>query len=688
MKYNKNVYFNNFFVSCKMGLFLTFGVIHGNVSQMFKTAESVFEKNFLLDENEAVQRFFAERRDFAALVANMTPECAYAVKAALASKQEHIFAGGEMQDVRGLVQELMGIEEYFHDLGGIIGYQKRVEELLADNADVQEMTYQPPEGVDFTTQVKERELAIYAGLQHMPLMAEIYPVGGAAERLKNVDKEGNRLPAAPLSFLGRSLLEGLIRDLEAREYLYEKIFGEKIETPIVMMTSSINSNHKIITDLLEQANYFGRSPDSFFLFQQPLVPSFDRQGKWVLKEPCHLLMKPGGHGVIWKLALENGAFEWLKNKGRTKLLVRQINNPIAGTDFGLLALMGQGHIQNKSFGFASCERLVGASEGVDVLKTYGDLSTISNIEYCDFKKFGIDDAPRGKNDPYSLYSSNTNILFADIEAVEEGARRNPYPGTLINFKEGNARLETTMQNIADALVSPNNEKTFITFNERRKTISPAKREYIEDGPITETPYGCFIDYQKNSLALLQECGFTIPGSALFIYSPLLGPLYEVIQQKLRGGVLHEGSELQIAIPDTLLANLDVRGSLLIEGADTTPSIILRDVSINNSGIDWDAPQALWKNEIVRKGVCTIRLGEGAEFVAENVTLSGDLLIDVPPFTRQRAVECDGEIILKEEPLTHRRWDYTIDSQNRIALKRSSSDKLLETLAHKKTLLPK
>jgi UTP---glucose-1-phosphate uridylyltransferase len=671
-----------------MGHFLTFGLIHGNVSQMFNTTESVFEKNFLLDENKNVCSFLAKRKDFAALVANMTPECALAVKAALAAGQEHIFAGGEMQEVRDLLQVLMGIEDYFHDLGGIVGYQKRVEELLADTADVQEMEYQPPQGIDFTKHDNERYDAIHAGLENMPQMAEIYPVGGAAERLKNVDGEGNCLPAAPLSFLGRSLLEGLIRDLEAREHLYEKVFGEKIETPIVMMTSSINSNHKIITELLHKANYFGRCKDSFFLFQQPLVPSFDMQGKWVLQGTCDLLMKPGGHGVIWKLALENGVFDWLKSHGRTKLLVRQINNPIAGTDFGLLALMGEGHLHDKAFGFASCERLVGASEGVNVLKKQGDQSTISNIEYCDFHKFGIDDAPRENNDPYSLYSSNTNILFADIDAVEEGAVRNPYPGRLVNFKEGNARLETTMQNIADVFFAKDNAKTFITFNERCKTISTAKKEYVDEGLVAETPYGCFIDYQKNSLALLQECGFSIPGSALFIYSPLLGPLYEVIHQKLCGGVLQEGSELQVSIPDVLLSNIDLQGSLLIEGEDSSSSVILRDVSIRNSGIDWDAPQALWKNEIIRKGVCQVRVGEGAEFVAENITLPGDLHIDVPPFTRWRAVECDGEIVLRQEPLTHRRWNYAFDNKHRIILKRQGGGALLEKFAHKKTLIPK
>jgi hypothetical protein len=43
------------------------------------------------------------------------------------------------------------------------------------------------------------------------------------------------------------------------------------------------------------------------------------------------------------------------------------SNPMAGTDTTLLALSGTGYMNGRSFGFASCERTVGAAEGVNVL---------------------------------------------------------------------------------------------------------------------------------------------------------------------------------------------------------------------------------------------------------------------------------------------------------------------------------
>ncbi len=130
--------------------------------------------------------------------------------------------------------------------------------------------------------------------------------------------------------------------------------------------------------------------------------------------------------------------------------------------------------RDKKFGFASCPRQVKASEGINVLveapHSQGYKYTLTNIEYCDFKKFGIVDQPEKPGSPYSKFPSNTNILFVDLEAVLDAITRCPIPGILVNLKkltyrtntgqkkeEEVARLESTMQNIADFF-----EETFET----------------------------------------------------------------------------------------------------------------------------------------------------------------------------------------------------------------------------------
>ena len=55
-------------------------------------------------------------------------------------------------------------------------------------------------------------------------------------------------------------------------------------------------------------------------------------------------------------------------QGRQAALVRQISNPMAGMDTTLLSLAGVGAARGAAFGFMSCDRHVGAAEGVNVLQ--------------------------------------------------------------------------------------------------------------------------------------------------------------------------------------------------------------------------------------------------------------------------------------------------------------------------------
>lgn len=68
---------------------------------------------------------------------------------------------------------------------------------------------------------------------------------GAGDRLGLVcDQTGEPLPAAMLPYCGRPLLEGLVRDLTAREYLYYRTFGEQCITPVAIMTSDAKGNDR------------------------------------------------------------------------------------------------------------------------------------------------------------------------------------------------------------------------------------------------------------------------------------------------------------------------------------------------------------------------------------------------------------------------------------------------------------
>ena len=466
------------------------------------------------------------------------------------------------------LQKLNELESFYSSIGGVVGYHEKIVNLLSSE-EGEELHISKAPAFNLT------EEATQVGLEAMPQMAELYPLGGLGSRLDLRGEQGEALPAAALPFCGRTLLEGLVRDVAAREYLYFKTFGKRVITPIALMASDEKHNFPYIIEICEKADWFGRGRENFRIFKQPSVPVVAENGEWVLADE-ELVCQPNGHGAIWKRALDEGIFAWFASLGRDKLLIRQINNPIAGTDNLLLGFVGTGVLHNKTFGFASCERPKGVQEGMLVLIEQNGKKRISNIEYTDLLKYDIEDLG---------FPANTNILFADLNRLLPIIKKNPLPGLMVNLKgNGHARLESMMQSISDALDS---EQTYLTFTPRCKTISSAKKKYVPGQSLMATPEGAYYDLMCNNHELLLSCGFELPDlsspeeylekgpSYTFLYNPALGPLYSVIRKKLRGGRIAKGSTLIIEHPEVEIENLDLDGYLEI-----TEPTHLKDVIVD------------------------------------------------------------------------------------------------------------
>jgi UTP---glucose-1-phosphate uridylyltransferase len=538
-----------------------------------------------------------------------------------------------------IVNTLVPVHQFYEEMGGIVGYHRKILSLMGKKEKLSQASFHSPSFIDITESNEKTLEAIEWGIEALPFMAEMIPLGGAADRLHLQDEHtGSELPAAKLIFAGKTLLQRMVEDIQARERLYFQKFGKKILTPIAMMTSYEKKNHTHIEEMLESNHWFGRPKDSIRTFAQPLVPVVNDQGEWLFTDELKLVMKPGGHGVIWKLAIQSGIFSWFQSFGKTKLLVRQINNPIAGLDYGLLAFMGIGVKKNKKFGFASCPRLLKAAEGVNVVVEKENSVVLTNVEYCDFDQFGIEDAPLKEGEPYSRFSSNTNILFGDLSAISDAVSQCPYPGLILNLKNGSfGRLESTMQNLADVFEEQKKEDlqidcTFITYNHRHKTISTTKKAFIPGGNPTETPERCFYDFLYAARELLGQCRVSFPEHRsfldylskgpefVFLYHPFLGPLYSTIQQKINGGTIAIGSELNIEIADLSLHNFSLAGSLQLKGLQG--KCVLNQIKIENEGVDWQKSTPFWKGKYTRKQSLEIELKGDSQFIAEQVTFYG------------------------------------------------------------------
>ncbi len=709
------------------------------VSKAFSTSSTIQEKDVILDDVFGVISATDHSNDLKRLLKNTNPHERYLIKCFLAIGQAPILFSilnkhDPKQCLESLFNVLNELEKSYDVIGGIIGYQLNVLKIIANRNSSptpdHQRFYHPP-GFDLSQDTPETRLAIRHGIDSIGKMAEIYPVGGAGDRLNLHDeRSGEALPAAELAFCGRTLLEGLIRDLQAKEYLYFKLHGKQVVTPVALMTSNEKNNDNHIRKIFGASRWFGRPVESFHFFVQPLVPMISKEGIWITTDACTLMLKPGGHGVIWKLMTDSGILDTLLAQGYTKALVRQINNPIAGIDYGLIAFTGWGIQKNKKFGFASCPRLLNTSEGMDVLveteKEEGVEYRISNIEYTEFECQGIRDVPAVPGSPYSLYPANTNILFVDLEYLKPLISKAPIPGMLINMKtkvqcvdeNGQSvetvagRLESTMQNISDYIVdsypqklknpSPDNLRTFVTYNDRRKTISVTKKAYTPENSLSETPEGCFYDLLYNNAELLtQYCGFTAPPvkneveyqqkgpSYIALLHPAVGPLFSIIAQKIRGGTIAEGSELILEIAELDIDQLNLQGSLVINAASVvgspepngvvqygihTGKCVLKNTTIRNKGIALESVTRLWKGAAARSESCSIQLEGNGEFYADGVELEGNIEIHVPDGHRMVVTKIDGVMnyCLEKLPAPSWFWSYQYTDDNCIRLEKKSS----------------
>eukprot|EP00899_Mesostigma_viride_P001069 jgi/Mesvir1/10963/Mv07850-RA.1 len=422
-----------------------------------KSTSSIAEATACLDACDVVHEFFYgtdEGRKVLSAFPSLDLEDQFYVKATVAAGQQHVLhpdmdaTGSYLPELLKLLPKLRRLERFYDAIGGIIGYQLMVLRLVRDKeeaeARMRESGPRPvdspctdghvclhnPAGIDLAREPEKQPMAAAWGLQALPAMGEVYPLGGAGDRLGLVcELTGQPLPVALLPYCGRTLLEGMVRDLQSREYLYYKVEGAQVRTPVAIMTSEAKNNDAHIRALLRRLRYMGRGRDGFRLFSQPLVPVVGADdGRWMVEEPLKPILKPGGHGVIWKLAQDEGVLDWLEQQGRKAVVVRQISNPMANVDATLLALSGVGHRGKKLFGFASCDRNVGNAEGMNVVmeRRFQDARCpggvryeygVSNIEYTELAHFGIEDQPREPGSDISRYPANTNVLYVDLAAV-------------------------------------------------------------------------------------------------------------------------------------------------------------------------------------------------------------------------------------------------------------------------------
>lgn len=690
-----------------------------DLERKLKGLRSFQSRKKALMKEISVQEALKTYPEMAQCIAGASAEEGYVLLLAAALGQtDSLFNGyttlpDKASAIKNLAATLVPVERFYNGMGGILGYQIIILNLLANPAALPKSEqFFPPPSEDMIKNSEKVWRACYEGMKELPRTSCFFPLGGASDRLNLVDEVTKEpLPAAAFVFCGKSLFEWLMRDTQAVSYWHYRTFGRQVTIPIVIMTSHEKNNDTRVAAIGEAAGWFGQKQDSFFRMVQPLVMLVDSHGKWVVTSPLKLALKPGGHGVIWKLAQESGAFKWLQSKKVDVAIVRQINNPVAGLDTTVSSLLGTGLLANKSFGFASCPPKPGFAEGLNILSTIPkEGSTISNIEYTHFKTLQTKFPALFENESCP---ANTNVLYANIPAIEKALETDPIPGMLVNpktcvevvkngvlEKKMAARLESCMQNIVDAMRVPIDPRasiqeqrkslsTFLNLYDRKKLISVTKRAFQQGQSFYETPECCLFDLGAAMRVLLaEECQFQLPPEFTieqflqkgpeftFTYHPALGPFWKVIGQKISHGTLAPGAEVELEIAELSCHGLTVDGSLRIlakhvvgnpskDGSITYSDKVgrawLKNCIILNKGIFLRNVEDFIKAKQVRAETCEIILEGFSEVVAENITIQGDFHLTVPDGKRAiLAQDSSGKISVELEEIQNPSWVYKVN----------------------------
>ena len=177
-----------------------------------KRREHLTEKILLLEKIPEVWQFFSKPSSLRTFLLGLSEECEYVVKMTFAIGQgESIFDVPETifdptSHYRQLLDDLLDINRFYSDIGGIIGYQRLIlSHLVKREEEGENFLFSPPQGIDLSDEEDPKlRHAILEGIRRQEEMAELYPIGGAADRLQlKDDKTGKGLPAACLIFQGR-----------------------------------------------------------------------------------------------------------------------------------------------------------------------------------------------------------------------------------------------------------------------------------------------------------------------------------------------------------------------------------------------------------------------------------------------------------------------------------------------------
>ncbi|KAL8447018.1 hypothetical protein Emag_004490 [Eimeria magna] len=101
----------------------------------------------------------------------------------------------------------------------------------------------------------------------------------------------------------------------------------KARLPLYVMTSE--ANRSATEEAFAASGFFGLEKADVFFFSQGATPTFDLQGRLMLRSPCELRRAPDGNGGLFSALLSEGALADMRDRGLLGIQVVAVDNALA-----------------------------------------------------------------------------------------------------------------------------------------------------------------------------------------------------------------------------------------------------------------------------------------------------------------------------------------------------------------------
>ena len=158
--------------------------------QALRRTQDLSKKLAIVAANKVAHKFLESSHSLQTLLRKCDEASQFVIHAVLAIGQGPVI----FQDIDGLddlekqlqafLATLLKLEKFYQNLGGIVGYHLTMLKLMADkqgksSVSCESIAYDEPEGLDCFRETTDVRKAVRWGIEHMPELAEIYPIGGA-----------------------------------------------------------------------------------------------------------------------------------------------------------------------------------------------------------------------------------------------------------------------------------------------------------------------------------------------------------------------------------------------------------------------------------------------------------------------------------------------------------------------------